>query len=296
MAGMTRLRALVKATVLEILGEPFVLLLTLSALALAVLAPAFHYHQFGEASRMARDAGISALLLGGGVLSVFCPIRTYRREIESGTVLSALALPVSRPFFFCAKFLGLMVAYLAFVLTVGGVSLTIVNGAEIGGAIAATRGDVARLWGPSLVCAVTTLVLPIVYAAILNRFARFRFTLSANVMALGFALAGTVYRFNAALAARFIPVILLAAVPALVLFAASAAFAVRFRANATAALTALVAAALLPALGNYCLSDALADGGAVGLSYFLLASAAILPAVAALLVLGVGLFKGRDIS
>ena len=116
---MTRLRALAYATVLEILGEPFVLLLTLSSLALAVLAPAFHYHQFGEASRMARDAGISALILGGSVLAVFAPIRTYRREIESGTVLTALALPVSRTLFFLAKFLGLFVAYVVFVTTVG---------------------------------------------------------------------------------------------------------------------------------------------------------------------------------
>lgn len=296
MAGMTRLRALVKATVLEILGEPFVLLLTLSALTLAVLAPAFHYHQFGEASRMARDAGISALLLGGGVLAVFAPVRTFRREIESGTMLSALALPVSRTLFFCAKFFGLMVAYLAFVLTVGGVSLTVVNGAEIGGAIAAARGEVARLWGPSLACAVAVLVVPIVLAAGLNRFARFRFTLSANVFALVLAVSGTAYRFNAALAERVAPVILLSATPALVLFAASAAFSVRFRANAAAALTALAAAAFLPALGNYCLSDALANGGSVGLPYFVWAGVAIVPAVAALLLLGVGLFNGRDIS
>lgn len=296
MAGMTRLRALVKATVLEILGEPFVLLLTIFALAMAVLAPAFHYHQFGEASRMARDAGISALLLGGGVLSVFAPIRVYRREIESGTVLSVLALPVSRPLFFCAKFIGLLVAYFSFVLTVGGVSLTVVNGAEIGGAIAAARGDVARLWGPSLACAVAVLVVPIVAAAALNRFARFRFTLSANVISLMLAVAGTAYRFNAALAGRVIPVILLAAVPALVLFAASAAFSIRFRANAAAALTALVAAAFLPALGNYCLSDALANGGSAGEAYCLFATAAILPAVASFLLLGIWLFNERDIS
>ncbi len=296
MAGMTRWRALVKATVLEILGEPFVLLLTISALALAVLAPAFHYHQFGEPSRMARDAAISALLLGGGVLAVFAPIRVYRREIESGTVLSALALSVSRPLFFCAKFVGLLVAFLAFVLTVGGVSLTVVNGAEIGGEIAAVRGDIARLWGPSLACAVAVLVLPIAVAAALNRFARFRFTLSANVIALVLALAGTVYRFNAALVGRVLPVLLLAAIPSLVLLAAAAAFSVRFRANAAAAFAALAAAAFLPALGNYCLSDALANGGSVGAGYCLSAAAAILPAVGGLLLLGIGLFNGRDIS
>lgn len=293
---MTRLRALAYATVLEILGEPFVLLLTLSSLALAVLAPAFHYHQFGEASRMARDAGISALILGGSVLAVFAPIRTYRREIESGTVLTALALPVSRTLFFLAKFLGLFVAYVVFVTTVGCVSLTVVNGAEIGGVIAAARGDVARLWGSSLACAVSVLVVPLAGAATLNRFARFRFTLSANLMALVLACAGLAYRFNAALACRYLPVALLAALPALVLMAAAAAFSVRLRGNAASTAAVLAGVAFLPALGNYCLSDALTDGGAVGGAYILQALAAIAPAVAGLLLLGTALFKERDVS
>lgn len=293
---MSRWRALIYATVLEILGEPFVLLVTLAALVLAVLAPAFHYHQFGEPSRMARDAGLSALILGGLALALFAPIKTYRREIETGTILTALALPVSRTTFFLAKFIGLALAYLTFVLTVTCTSLTIVNAAEIGGLLAMKTGGLARLWGPSFALAVVVLILPILLAAALNRFARFRFTLSANLIALVLAALGTLYHFNWTLAVRFLPVALLATLPAFILLAAASAFAIRLRANAAVSATALIAAALLPALGNYCLSDALTDGGAVPLIYTLAALTAALPALAALLLLGTTLIKGRDLT
>ncbi len=293
---MSRWRALIYATVLEILGEPFVLLVTLAALVLAVLAPAFHYHQFGEASRMARDAGLSALILGGAALAVFAPVKTYRREIESGTILTALALPVSRTTFFLAKFVGLSIAYLIFVITLSCTALTIVNGAEIGGAMAAKNADIARLWGPSLACAVAVLVLPIIFAAALNRFARFRFTLSANLIALTLAFVGIFYRFNISLATRFLPAALLVTIPSFILLAASSALALRLRTNAATSILALFAAALIPILGNYCLSDALTDGGAIPFCYFFWALIAALPALAALLLLGITLFKGRDLA
>ena len=67
--------SIVKATAFEIISEPLSLLILLAALVLTVLAPAFHYHQFGEATRMARDAGLSSVLMGGLVIAVFGTIR-----------------------------------------------------------------------------------------------------------------------------------------------------------------------------------------------------------------------------
>ena len=55
---MRRWFAIAKATALEIFSEPLSLLLLLSALALVILAPALHYPQFGEPTRLARDAGL----------------------------------------------------------------------------------------------------------------------------------------------------------------------------------------------------------------------------------------------
>jgi len=243
---------------------------------------------------MARDAGFSALLLGGLIYAAFGAHKTFRREVESGTMETALAHSVSRTAFFLAKCVGCMAAYFAFVLTVGAVSLTVVNGAEIGGAVASAHCDIARMWGPSLAFALSSVVVSVILAAALNRFARFRFTLTANLSALVLALAGLAYRFDPALAARILPASLLFALPPLALLAASAAFAVRFRSNVAASLTALAAALLVPLLGNYCLSDALAKGGSVPVSYFWLALAAIVPTVAAFLALGVNFINGKD--
>jgi len=293
---MRRGRAIVFATALELLCEPLFLLVLLAALVLSSLAPAMHYHQFGEASRMARDAGFSALLVGGAVIALMGPVRTFRREIETGTAQVALAHSVSRTSFFICKTLGCALAYMIFTTTVALVSLTVVNGAEIGGRVAAVRGDIARLWGPSFAIAVAAIVLPLVSGAVLNRFARFRFTLTANLLALGVAFAGVFYRFDMSLALRLAPALALVAAPALVLLAAASAFSVRFKGNAASSFAAVVAAVLLPVLGNYCLSDSLAGGGALPPGYVALAFLAIVPMVAAALLLGVHFINGQDVQ
>jgi len=289
-----RFRSIALATALELLSEPLSLLITLTALALTALAPALHYHQFGEPSRMARDAGFSAMLLGGCCYVAFGAFRTFRREVETGTMQVALAHSVSRSGFFLAKVLGCGLAYAVFVLTVGSVSLTVVNGAEIGAFVVAGSGGIARIWGVSLAIALLALLLPLGLAALLNRFVRMRFTLTASLLALTVALLGVAYRPDFALALRLMPASVLFSVPALVLLAAVSAFAVRFRPSVAATLTMAVVVLLVPALGNYCLSEALARGGSVPIRYFWMALAAIVPAVAAFLVLGVGFINGKD--
>lgn len=293
---MRRWWAIVRATTLEILSDPLALLLTLSFLALAVITPAVHYHQFGEASRMARDAGLSALLVGGLSLSVFCTVKCVRRELESGTLQMALAHPVSRASFFLCKAAGALLAYLVFAVTVSAAALTTVNGAEIGGRIAAARGDVATMYGPSFALAVAAIVVPPVLGAVLNRFFRVRFALAAMRMAFVLALAGTFFRFDASLAARFLPAALTLVFPAAVFIVASAAFAVRFRDNAATSLAGLFFLVSLPALGNYYLADALSKGGSVPWSFIAVAFVLTLPVAAAFALLGIFFLKGRDIS
>ena len=285
---MRKYSSILKATALEILSEPLSLLLLLAALVLTVFAPAFHYHQFGEPTRMARDAGFSALFLCGSVLAVFGTIGAFRREVESGTMEMALAHPVSRRGFFLAKAAGAFAAYLVFAVVVFGTELAIVWGAAVGGRLAAQTGDVAKVFGPALAAGVAVILLPLVLAAILNRFARFRFVLTAFALALACSLlcGGVSLALAPQLFLRLLPVAALLTFPALVLLSASAAFALRFRANAAASAVGLVFVATLPAIGNYYLSDALSKGGAVPWTYVALAALAALPAVAAFLVLG----------
>ena len=296
--AMRKSLSIIKATALEILSEPLTLLVLLAALALAVLAPAFHYHQFGDPTRMARDAGFSALFTCGSVVAVFCTIRAFRREVETGTLEMALAHSVSRTAFFLSKTAGAFLAYLAFALIVFGTTLAVFQGADVGGAIARKTGDVARIYGPFLAAGVMIAVLPLALAALLNRFAGVRFVLSALRISLLLAImaSAAVLHLSQYSALRLVPVAVLVVLMALPLLAAAATFAVRLKANAAASAVGAVFALMLPAVGNYYLVDRLADGGAPSWAYVGLAAAVTLPAVAAFLLLGVHFINGRDIQ
>lgn len=245
---------------------------------------------------MARDAGLSALFTCGGALATFGTIRAFRREIESGTLEMALSHAVSRGGFFLAKALGCFVAYLVFAVIVGAVTLTVVNGAAIGGEAAAKSGDIARLWGPSFALGVTVAVLPLVIGALVNRFARCRFTLSAFVAALAVAVASVAYRFDASLTGRLLPVQAAVVAYAGVFLSAAAAFSVRWKAHVAASAAGMLFLVALPFVGNYYLADALAKGGSVAWGYVGWATLAALPAAAAFLTAGVFFLSGRDPS
>lgn len=277
---------------LEIACDPLALLIALSALALSTFAGALHYHQFGEPSRMAREAGLSAILVPGLAFCIFSTVRTLRREIESGTVQMALAHSLSRGAFLAAKLVGVAAACLVFFATVWANSLVAVRGAELGAA--AAHGDIARVWGPSLAWGVAPLVAAPVLAALLNRFAGMRFVRSATLIALAVSLAGVFYRPDPSLALRQLGVALPLLPPALFFVALSGAAAVRLSGNAAASLAFVVAALALPVFGSHYLSDALEKGGAVPWGYVAATFAAALPLTAAALLAGVELFKERD--
>ena len=296
--GLRRSISIIKATALEILSEPLSLLVLLAALVITVLAPAFHYHQFGESTRMARDAGLSSVFTCGIVIAVFGTIRAFRREVESGTMAMALAHPVSRTVFFLSKVGGTCAAYLVFVAIVFFTALVIVDGAAIGGAIAAKSGDIARLYGPNFAEGVGVIVLPLVIGAMLNRFGRFRFVLSSFMLALllSVAFAGLSISRDGAWIFRLLPVAALIGIFTALLLSASAAFAVRLKANAAASAASVVLLVLLPSIGNYYMADALSKGGFVSWIYVGCAALAALPAVLFFLFLGIHFINGRDVS
>ena len=288
--------SIVKATALEMLSEPLSLLVLLAALVLTVMAPAFHYHQFGEATRMARDAGFSALFTCGSVFAVFGTIRSCRRELESGTMGMALVHPLSATGVFLAKTAGALLAAFVFAVIVSCTMLTIVNGAAIGGALAARTCDIARLWGPSFSLGLATIVAPLVLAAVLNRFGRFRFVPSAFALSLALAVSGLAYRPDLGLFLRTLPAVLALFALLAVFLSAAAAFAMRFRANAASACVGVTALVALPFIGNYYLADALSGGGTVGWATLALAVAAAAPAIAGFLLLGTHFLSEGDLT
>ena len=76
----------------------------------------------------------------------------------------------------------------------------------------------------------------------------------------------------------------------------AAAFAVRLKANAAAACVGVVVTLLVPAVGNYYMSDALTGGGSVGWTYVGLAAMATLPLELIFLFLGFNFANGRDMT
>lgn len=281
---MKPIKAIIKATALSIISEPLSLLLLLSALLVSTLAPAFHYHQFGDPTRMAKDAGVSSLVVFGLIFASTGAIKTFRREIESGTAALALSHAVSRGGFFVAKTIGVMVALLLFVIAVSANSVAIVNGAAIGGKLAACNGDIARLYGPTFLIAVGVFLLPPIIAAIMNRFARFRFCLTAFLLIVTASLSSVLFRFDSKAAGEVFSLDFLSASPSFIIAAAASAYAARFRLNVAGLLTVVTIGLMCPIMINYTRSTSP-----------LIASMAAIMLIGAFLIGGAEAFKERDL-
>lgn len=285
--------SILRATTLEIACDALALLITIAALALSTFAGALHYHQFGEPARMAREAGLSAIMVGGVMFCVFSCVRAVRREIESQTAQMALSHSITRGGFLCAKMLGVVAAYGVFFVTVLANSITAVRGSVLGAE--AAHGGLARVWGPSLAIGVATMLLPLIIAAALNRFFRVRFVRSATLLMLVFAVGGIFYKMDASLVAAEVG-ISLALVPLAVLFTAiSGALAARFAANAATTISFLFVALALPMFGSHYLADAVARGASVPWGYVAMTYAAAVPLIAAAVLAGIHFINAREI-
>ena len=293
---MRRILAVVFATALETAGEAITLLMTMSALALAVLAPFLHFHQFGLPERMAIDAGLSAQLVFGLFIAIFASIKALRREIESGTLQMALACAIPRTAFFCGKFIGIASILVFFSLILAFVTKTVAEGAIIGDAVARQIGDVPRLWGPSFTWGMTTLICPIVGSALLNYLFRFRFVLTANILIFLFALMGIFYAFDGALLGRVMAASSILLAPLLAFACAALAFSVQFADRLAAALSGLLLIPALPAFGSYYLSQVILKGHPPSLAYGVMAWGAALPFMLFFIILGCLLMKRRDVA
>ena len=180
---MRRFRSLVRSATLEALAEPLSAVLFLVALIAVPLLPAFHCHQFGEAGRLPRECGFSALLVFGIVFATASAVRVIGGEISSGTAAAALARDVSRPLFFCAKVIGVLVAFALFSVAVGFSTVTSVATAEMGEV--QERLGYAHIWLPGLVSMVVLTLAGFALAAVLNRFFRMRFCVTACLSVSG---------------------------------------------------------------------------------------------------------------
>lgn len=279
---MRRFLALARSATLEALAEPLSAILFLVALSTVHLAPVFHYHQFGEAGRLARECGFSALLVFGLVFATAAAVRAIGGEIASGTAAAALARPVPRALFFCAKIAGVVASFALFLLAIAAATVLATYSSAIGAAIAdLCEGPETRVWSPGLAAGIGLTLGGFILAALLNRFIRARFCVSACVLmavaqplalllAMPFGEGG--FRVTLQVMAwNIVPALGVLASGCCVFITFAGALAVRLKPAPTAALVAGAVLtsfvwpirAVLPEINRFWLVDRLAGGGAL---------------------------------
>ncbi len=268
---MRRFRALVRSALLEALAEPLSTVLFLVALLAIPLLPVFHCHQFGEAGRLPRECGFSALLVFGVVFATSSAVRVIGGELSSGTASAALARDVSRPLFFCAKIVGVLEAFALFVVAVGLSTLASVATAEMG-EVQERLGHL-HLWMPGIASATVLTLVGLATAAALNRFFRMRFCVTA-CLSLSIAqlpsLGLIAVTAEVPIRLAILPALGVLAMGCCVFIVLSGALAVRLPPAAVTTGVALAAVssfvwpirAVLPDIQRFWLVDAFAYGGA----------------------------------
>ncbi len=309
---MRRFRALARTAAVEVLSEPLTVILFLVALFAVHALPAFHYHQFGEPGRLARECGFSSLFVFGLFFAVPAAARAIGRELESGTAAAALSRAVSRPLFFCAKTAGVALAFLLFAAAVA-VATEVSAFSCVKGSALARNSGVAQVWGPAFAAGVGFTLSAFALAAAANRFLGWRFCLwacllmsAAQIAAGAFTLACAGVR-DPQLAVVPLKGIALAfaalVVCCLVFTQMAAALATRLRPSGVngGVSLAVVSAffwpvrALTPDVNAFWLADALSPtgGGVVAPGAPLLAGMAL---IAFWTVAGAALLEGRDVG
>ena len=300
---MRRFWALARSAALEALAEPLSAILFLVALLTVHLLPVFHLHQFGEPGRLSRECGFSALLVFGLVFATSAAVHAVGRELESGTAAAALARPVPRSLFFCAKVAGVLAAFALFLLAVAGATLLSIITSQMGRIV--TQGDVL-VWGPGVAAGAGGTMFAFALAALGNGILRTRFCVGACLlMALvqPVAFAGVLFFNHSPVPWQLLPALGVLALGCAVFVAMAGALAVRLKPAAVSAIMTVAVLlsfvrplrAVMPDINRFWLVDAIASGGALPAGELCAAAGAGALLVAFWLVAGSALIARREI-
>ena len=318
--------AVAKATLLEGLQQPAVLLLALACMELTALQPVLQLHTFGEEGRLARDCGMAFLLVFGVLSAAFTAGSTLAAEIRDGTAATALAKPVSRPAFLVGKFLGSCAVAAVFAWCQTWAVLFAQRTAEAWVETAKTAGD-----RRDALCALLSLVVPALalgLAALVNartrrRFGLWFFAFLAALPPLAAALLGLFARdgswlglagWRLGLDLRVVPLAFQLLLLVAVFCAIATALTTRLATGPAVALSFLVLMlgfladgaaaggpagkllyALVPDAQHFWTADALARGGTIPAAHTLRAALYAATYCAAVLALGCVSFRKKDL-
>ena len=303
---MRRFWALARSAALEALAESLSGILFLVALLAVHLLPVFHMHQFGEPGRLSRECGFSALLMFGLTFATAAAVHSIGRELESGTAAAALARPVPRALFFCAKVSGVLMAFVLFMLAVAGAMLLSVVTAQMG-RMATAHGDALTLtWGPGLAAGVGGTLLAFALAALGNWFLRTRFCVGACLLmtaAQPLALVSMLFLNRSPVPWSLLPALGVLAMGCSVFVVMAGALAVCLKPAAVSALMTVAVLlsfvrplrAVMPDINRFWLVDAFTSGGTIPARELCAAAGAGALLVAFWLVVGSVLLARREI-
>jgi hypothetical protein len=171
--------AIARTTLVEAIQQPVAFLVLLSAVAMTLLVPIFHFHRFGEDGRLARDSGLSCMLVFGLMLAAGTAGRSVAGEVERGTAAAALGKPVPRATFLLAKWLGVTAVVALFWLGVLAATLSAERGSAHFLAQENFSGYASDVF--TLVLSFAGLAVALLAAAARHYFWRRRFGVSAFV-------------------------------------------------------------------------------------------------------------------
>ena len=242
---MRRFTAIARTAAIETMSQPLSAILFPVAVLAIHLLPAFQYHRFGAAGRLARETGLSALFVFGLFFAVPAVVRVIGRELETGTAAAALALGVSRSLYFVARLTGTLVVFLLFLCAVAAAT-ALSSFSCLKASTIFSQAGVVRVWGPAILVGVAGSLAPFGVAALLNRFANRRFCLWTCLLTFLFQLPGLALLEDVSPLRVMAPALAALAAACVVYVAMAGALATRLKANGvTACVVAAVAAGFL---------------------------------------------------
>jgi ABC-type Na+ efflux pump permease subunit len=329
----SQLLAIARATLMESIQQPIAFLLLYSAILTTLLVPVFQFHRFGEDGRLARDSGLSMMLLVGLVLAAGTAGYAVAQEIARGTAAAILGKPVSRLTFILAKWLGCCGVLALFWSGLLAATLLAERGSSHAVLTEEAVGHLAD--SQTILLAVAAATLATLWAAVRHYLWRRRFGVTAflGIIASQWLVVGLVGFFTRSgtlliaqgtrwydpeLNLRLLPAAVLC-LAALTIFAALAtALATRLQTGAVLAIAFLVlllgltgdtfathaaplslrglVAGLMPDIQHFWMCDALANNGRIAWSYVFAAIAYAATSCTLFLTAGFLAFKERDLG
>ena len=320
---MKKLLPLAKNTFIETLRQPIYLVILCFALFLFFISPSLTMYTLSDDNKLLREIGLSTLFLSSLFIAIFSACGAVGEEIEKKTVLTVLSKPVQRPTFIISKFLGVAFAvFLAHYICTIALIMSIRHG------VLETASD-THDW-TVIVSAITSMLLAGILSAFFNYAYQWRFTSTAVTLLAIFGtismiflaffdrnwqfnpqhngintldLYGAALLFMAALiivaiaitlSTRFNIVVTLAGCVGIFLIGLISDY--TFARHAQAHLWAKAGKYLMPNLQMFWISDAIYEGSEVSIRYLLNTGSYTLCYTAAILMIAIILFQGKQVG